>query len=94
MLGLRCACFGQLLVELQVFRRVKQFRGDSSFSTWLFAVALNVYRSASRRRSMPSVPLDAIDELMLGLLGGVKNVTTTIYGVTSRWRLAIGSRRS
>jgi RNA polymerase sigma-70 factor (ECF subfamily) len=48
----------------QVFRQVTQFRAESAFSTWLFAVALNVYRSALRRHRVPSVPLEAIAELL------------------------------
>jgi RNA polymerase sigma-70 factor, ECF subfamily len=49
---------------LQAFRQLSQFRGESAFSTWLFAVALNVYRSALRRQRVPLVPLDAIAELI------------------------------
>jgi RNA polymerase sigma-70 factor (ECF subfamily) len=50
-------------VFLKAFMQLRQFRGDSAFSTWLFAVALNVYRSALRRRSVPSVSLDGIAEV-------------------------------
>ncbi len=34
---------------LKVFRSLHTWRGDSAFSTWLFAVAINVYRSELRR---------------------------------------------
>ena len=34
---------------LKCFRRLSQWRRDSRFSTWLFALALNVYRSHMRR---------------------------------------------
>lgn len=47
---------------VQAYRRLDRFRGDSAFSTWLFSVALNVYRSALRRRPVPAVPLDAVAE--------------------------------
>jgi RNA polymerase sigma-70 factor (ECF subfamily) len=49
---------------LRIFRQLARFRGDSAFSTWMFSVALNVYRSALRRRTLPSVPLDAIAGLL------------------------------
>jgi RNA polymerase sigma-70 factor (ECF subfamily) len=47
---------------LHVFRQLARYHGDSAFSSWMFTVALNVYRSALRRRTLPSVPLDAIAE--------------------------------
>lgn len=34
---------------LKCYRRLAQWRRDSQFSTWLFALALNVYRSHLRR---------------------------------------------
>ena len=40
------------------YRSLQSWRGDAAFSTWLFALALNVYRSAMRRTRPPSVPLD------------------------------------
>ncbi|HEX4495430.1 MAG TPA: sigma-70 family RNA polymerase sigma factor [Thermoanaerobaculia bacterium] len=49
---------------LRVFQQLARFRGDSAFSTWMFSVALNVYRSTLRRRALPSVPLDAVAELV------------------------------
>ncbi|HEY0510447.1 MAG TPA: sigma-70 family RNA polymerase sigma factor [Thermoanaerobaculia bacterium] len=49
---------------LRIFQQLARFRGDSAFSTWMFSVALNVYRSALRRRAIPAVPLDAIAELV------------------------------
>ncbi len=48
---------------VQAFKQLARFRGESAFSTWLFALALNVYRSALRRRPIPSVPLEAVAEL-------------------------------
>jgi RNA polymerase sigma-70 factor (ECF subfamily) len=49
---------------LRAFKQLSQFRAESAFSTWLFAIALNVYRSALRRQRVPFVPLDAIAELV------------------------------
>ncbi len=51
-------------VFLKIFQQLARFRGDSAFSTWMFSVALNVYRSSLRRRALPSVPLDAIAGLV------------------------------
>jgi RNA polymerase sigma-70 factor (ECF subfamily) len=45
---------------LRAFRNLSSFRGDSAFSTWLFSVATNVYRTELRR--MPASPL-SLDEI-------------------------------
>jgi RNA polymerase sigma-70 factor (ECF subfamily) len=43
---------------LQVFQGLDRWREDASFSTWLFAVALNSFRSATRRQTWREVPLE------------------------------------
>ena len=43
---------------LRVFRFLGKWRQDAAFSTWLFAVAANVYRSKMRRIVPPSVSLE------------------------------------
>jgi RNA polymerase sigma-70 factor (ECF subfamily) len=45
---------------LRAFRNLAQFRGDSAFSTWLFALATNLYRTELRR--LPAMPL-SLDEI-------------------------------
>src|SRR5271166_2634844 len=45
---------------LQVFRSVNSFRGDSSFSTWLYRIAVNTVLMKLRRRKAP--PLLSLDE--------------------------------
>jgi RNA polymerase sigma-70 factor (ECF subfamily) len=45
---------------VRAFRGLARWRGDSRFSTWLFAVALNVYRSRLRRARIEEVPLEAL----------------------------------
>ena len=48
---------------LQCFRRIRSFRGQGSFESWLFAIAANHFRNDKRRRSQqkrdrPEVSLD------------------------------------
>ena len=43
---------------LRAFANLGRYRGESAFRTWLFAIALNVVRSAARRRSRDEVDLD------------------------------------
>jgi RNA polymerase sigma-70 factor (ECF subfamily) len=42
---------------LRAFRFLDRWRQDAAFSTWLFTVAANVYRSEARRFRPPEVPL-------------------------------------
>jgi RNA polymerase sigma-70 factor, ECF subfamily len=46
---------------LQIYRKLDRFRGEAAFSTWIFALSLNLYRSAMRRKSLPleSIEVDA-----------------------------------
>jgi RNA polymerase sigma-70 factor, ECF subfamily len=45
---------------LQVFHKVRTFRGDSAFSTWLYRLALNTVLTKRRRhKSPPMLSLDA-----------------------------------
>jgi RNA polymerase sigma-70 factor (ECF subfamily) len=45
---------------LKAFRALASYRGDAAFSTWLIALAVNVYRSSLRRYEPPFVGLDAL----------------------------------
>lgn len=47
---------------LRAFRALRQWRQDGAFSTWLFALAINLYRSELRRIPPRATPLDAIAE--------------------------------
>jgi RNA polymerase sigma-70 factor (ECF subfamily) len=47
---------------LRAYRALPKWRQESSFSTWLFAVAANLYRS-ELKRIPPAVPLSAIADL-------------------------------
>ena len=44
---------------VKAFRALHTFRGDSSFSTWLTAIAMNTYRSCLRDWPLPTVEVDA-----------------------------------
>lgn len=48
---------------LRAYRSIGTWRRDAAFSTWLFAVATNVYCSELRRIPPRPVALDAIQEL-------------------------------
>ncbi|MEW5983613.1 MAG: sigma-70 family RNA polymerase sigma factor [Acidobacteriota bacterium] len=49
-------------VFLRVFRGLKTWRGEGSFSTWLFAVAVNACRRATKTGPPPLLPLDEAPE--------------------------------
>ena len=38
---------------LEAYRSLGRWRGDAAFSTWLFAIAIHVYRSRLRRLPLP-----------------------------------------
>ena len=44
---------------MKAFRALSSFRGESAFSTWLTAIALNSYRSRLRSEGPPLVSLDS-----------------------------------
>jgi RNA polymerase sigma-70 factor, ECF subfamily len=48
---------------LRAFRTLGQWRRDAVFSTWLFALATNLYRSELRRIPASTVPLDPLTEI-------------------------------
>ena len=47
---------------LRAYRALSQWRKDAAFSTWLFALATNLYRSELRRIPPRTVPLDDVAE--------------------------------
>jgi RNA polymerase sigma-70 factor (ECF subfamily) len=53
---------------LQIYRQLPKFRGEAAFSTWIFAISLNLYRSSLRRRKLPMESIDTLAELAGGQL--------------------------
>ncbi|MGB9335496.1 MAG: RNA polymerase sigma factor [Candidatus Acidiferrales bacterium] len=47
---------------MQVFRKIQTFRGDSSFSTWLHRVSVNVVLMKLRKKTPNEIPIDGEDE--------------------------------
>ena len=47
---------------LRAYRGLAKWRGEGAFSTWLFALATNLYRSELRRIPAGSKQLDEVDE--------------------------------
>lgn len=46
---------------LKAYRALAHWRGDAAFSTWLFAIATNSYRSWLRRQKPKSLPIEAAE---------------------------------
>jgi RNA polymerase sigma-70 factor (ECF subfamily) len=47
---------------LRAYRKLDRWRRDAPFSSWIFTVAANLYRSELRRIPLPTVPLDDVLE--------------------------------
>lgn len=47
---------------LRAYRGLAKWRGEAAFSTWLFALATNLYRSELRRIPANAVPLEDVGE--------------------------------
>ena len=49
-------------VFLRIYRKLDRWHSNSPFSSWMFAVAANLYRSELRRIPLRTVPLDDVAE--------------------------------
>lgn len=47
---------------LQLFRKIKTFRGEAAFSTWLHRVAMNITLMRLRKRKLKDVPMENGDD--------------------------------
>src|SRR5579871_1983740 len=47
---------------MQLFRKIKTFRGESAFSTWLHRLAVNIVLMRLRKKSIKQTSLDQGDE--------------------------------
>jgi RNA polymerase sigma-70 factor, ECF subfamily len=63
---------------LRAYRNLAQWRGESAFSTWLFALAANVYRTELQRIPATMLSLDEIAE------PPDERLSTTAYDDASR----------
>ena len=82
---------------LKIFRSLDRWRGESSFSTWVFAVALNHYRSRLRRTPLEILGLESArnlpdprSSLEDGLASDLaENVRSAVARLPPRYREAI-----
>jgi RNA polymerase sigma-70 factor (ECF subfamily) len=82
---------------LKAFRSLASFRGESAFSTWLIALAVNVYRSGLRRSGPPLIALDELAEERIPTAVGVdlvqedlaSAVRGAVAGLPGRYRDAL-----
>ena len=51
---------------LRIFQGLAQWREEAAFSTWLFAVALNSFRSSAQRRVLHEAPLEDVHQAVVG----------------------------
>ncbi len=81
---------------LRAFRNLSSWRRESAFSTWLFALATNVYRTELRRHPQVTIPLDELlhapadqalgAEALLQVRGREATVQAAVQSLPARYR--------
>ncbi len=81
---------------LRAFRNLGSWRQESAFSTWLFALATNVYRTELRRHPQATLPLDELlhtpvdqapgAEALLQVRGREATVQAAVQSLPARYR--------
>ena|SRR6202167_2473821 len=82
---------------LRAYRGLKQWRKEAAFSTWLFALATNFYRSELRRIPALTVSIDAVHEPAdpRACDGGLENqdrdlaVRRAVFALPAKYREAL-----
>ena len=82
---------------LRAYRSLATWRRDAAFSTWLFAIAANLYRSELRRIPAATVSLDAVAEPQdtRAIDGGLEDedrdraVRRAVYALPPKYREAL-----
>jgi RNA polymerase sigma-70 factor, ECF subfamily len=72
---------------LQVFRKIRTFRAQAAFSTWLHRVAFNVVLMRLRKRSFPEVSLEQSDEHSCGHHKEIGTADSRLLGSVDRVNL-------
>src|SRR5215471_1236789 len=82
---------------LRVYRKLDHWHSDSPFSSWMFAVAANLYRSELRRIALRTVPLEDVSEPRdprpqdggLGIEDRDRSVRNAVAALPTKYRDAV-----
>ncbi|MGA9527014.1 MAG: sigma-70 family RNA polymerase sigma factor [Terriglobales bacterium] len=82
---------------LRAYRALAQWRKDAAFSTWLFALATNFYRSELRRLPAASISIDDVREPIdpRAIDGGLEDrdrdlaIRRAVFALPARYREAL-----
>lgn len=51
-------------IQLQAWKSIASFKGNSKFSTWLYRVALNTVLTFKRKKRIETSPIDQVDSVL------------------------------